>query len=194
MGITSIDVGNLKVLVEKYKPKSVLELGSQYLYDSAKHCQAAVEGKPVYGKSWFESHGIKHTSVDINDEADINLDITDNDHNDVYDWVTDYGTIEHTNSAFDSFRNCHNWVKIGGLMIHENPKAGNWPDHGNWFFTQEFYRNLAAKCKYEIIDLKEIAAMGNTKSGWNVYCVLGRTAKSVFDIEEDDFYKGIYDE
>ncbi len=194
MGITAVDIIDLNKIVSKHKPKSVLELGSQYLYDTAEHCNSAVAGTPVYGKAWFVNAGIEHVSVDLNGQADFNFDITDNDHDKTYDLVTDYGTIEHTGSAYLSFKNCHNWTNTDGLMIHENPKTGNWPLHGNWFFTKKFYEELAKACKYEIISLTEVAAMGNTVDGWNVYCVLKKTSNSLFNISEKDFYNGIYGE
>jgi hypothetical protein len=191
MGITAVDVAEIRKLNSIYKPSSILELGSQYLYDSEHNCSAAVNGNPVYGKSLFASLGIQHVSVDLNGQADLNFDITNNQHTSVYDWVTDFGTTEHTNDLYASFKNIHNWTKVNGLMIHENPETNSWPLHGNYFFSYDFYNNLSNILCYDIISLTRIPAMGNTKDGWNVYCVLKKSDKE-FNISQESFYTGIY--
>lgn len=194
MGVTHSDILNLEKLFKSNPPNSVLELGSQYLYNNTKNCIAATSGNPAYAKTWFQERNIAHTSIDLNGEADLNIDIINNNHNEKYDWVTDYGTIEHTNNVYLAFKNCHEWVNDGGLMIHVNPKTGNWPGHGNWYFTQDFYRNLADKCNYKILMLSEIAAMGNAKNGWNVFCVLQKNQDSSFEIKEKNFNDYLYKE
>jgi hypothetical protein len=178
-------------LLVNYRPKSVFELGSQYLYDTGENCSAAVSGTPVYGKSWFESKGIKHTSIDLNDEADIKADIINNTLTQKYDWVTDFGTTEHTKDAFTAFKNIHDWTEVGGLMIHVNPEVGSWPNHGEWWFTEDLYPALAEACGYKLLHVERAAAMGNIQDGWDVYSVLEKIDGSTFSISKKDFYKHI---
>jgi hypothetical protein len=189
MGITAHSTNIMSNLLIDYKPKEVFELGAQYLYDTKENCLGAVNNKPVYGKEWFVSRGINHTSIDLNNEADICADIIDNDHTKKYDWVTDFGTVEHTTDAFKAFSNIHDWTKVGGLMIHVNPEVGSWPLHGYWWFTEEFYSVLADICGYKLIHVERAAAMGNTKDGWDVYGVLEKVKGSKFSISRDDFCK-----
>jgi hypothetical protein len=40
-------------------------------------------------------------------------------------------------------------------MIHTLPPPGNWPNHGRYYYSQEFVIQLAASCNYEIIKLIE---------------------------------------
>lgn len=187
MGITNHSIGIMSRYIDTNRPKTVFELGSQYLYDTAQHCLLATQRKPVYGKSWFEARGIKHTSIDLNDEADIKADILNNDHNLTYDWVTDFGTIEHTSNAYVAFRNVHNWTNDNGLMIHVNPEVGSWPGHGFWWFTENFYHTLAKVCGYRLLWVERAAAMGNTIDGWDVYGVLQKVRGCEFSISEDEF-------
>lgn len=189
MGITKHSIDIMSGFLESHKPSSVLELGSQYLYNTKDHCSAAVSGNPVYGKEWFVSQGIDHTSIDLNNEADIKADILSNTLTKKYDWVTDFGTIEHTKDAFVAFKNIHNWTNVGGLMIHVNPEVGSWPYHGLWWFTKGLYTALAEACGYRLLHVERAAAMGNTKDGWDVYSVLEKVDGSNFSISREDFYK-----
>ena len=191
MGITAHSTAIMNSLLKTHKPQNVFELGAQYLYDTSQNCMAAVSGNPVYGKDWFVSKNIKHTSIDLNKEADICGDILSINHDTEYDWVTDFGTIEHTTDAFVAFNNVHNWTKTGGIMIHVNPEVNSWPLHGYWWFTQEFYHNLSRICGYNLIHVERAAAMGNTVDGWDVYGVLEKTKDSSFSISRGDFYKNI---
>lgn len=84
----------------------------------------------------------------------------------------------------EGFYNCwankHDLLRAGGLMINVNPKTGNWPGHGYTYLTRDFYKKLAELMEYEIILLDLHAAMGNTKSGWNVVCIIGKTTDKPF--------------
>lgn len=82
--------------------------------------------------------------------------------------------------------NKHNLVKPGGLIVSVNPKTGNWPGHGYTYIDSEFYKSLASKCDYTIHHLRENAAMGNTKDGWNIECILEKKSDNAF-ISFDEF-------
>ena len=89
----------------------------------------------------------------------------------------------------EGFYNCwankHNLLRAGGLMINVNPMTGNWPGHGYTYLTCDFYLKLAELMGYEIILLEDHAAMGNTESGWNVVCILGKKIDKPFISFED---------
>ncbi|MBN1688407.1 MAG: hypothetical protein JW893_04845 [Candidatus Omnitrophica bacterium] len=72
--------------------------------------------------------------------------------------MTNFGTTEHVgpfSAQYICFRNIHDWTKVGSLMIHLVPDAVElketavWKSHGNDYYTQEFFENLAEKngCK-----------------------------------------------
>ena len=97
-----------------------------------------------------------------------------------YDLLVDAGTSEHVGdngkfgwkAIYNCWINKHNLVKVGGYIVSENPKTGNWPGHGFNYYTKAFYENLASVGGYNIIAIGEHPAMGNDKDGWNVYCVM----------------------
>jgi len=175
MGITDFSLSILNKYISEQK--TVLELGSQNLYS----CE--FEGYP-YADNYYNSKGLEYTCIDLNKEnnaLDLNLGVKLS--LEKFDIVTDFGTSEHvgTNGKHDAkaFYNCwlnkHNACKLGGLIISENPKTGNWLGHGFNYVTQNFYRQLAEANGYEILDLGEHPAMNNTTDGWNIYCVLKKT-------------------
>jgi hypothetical protein len=104
----------------------------------------------------------------------------------------DAGTSEHvgTNGKHDikaiynCWKNKHNLVKVGGFIVSENPKTGNWPGHGFNYYTTDFYKLLAGFGDYSLIDLGEHPAMGNTTDGWNVYCVMQKTKEEFISLEK----------
>lgn len=177
MGITS---HSLKLIESALPVGSVCELGSQNLYD--KHYTP-----PKYASEWYESKGIEYQCIDLNGENNAwQWDLSKKrDPSNEYDLVTDFGTSEHVGrkgSFYErGFYNClrtkHLLCKMGGIIISENPKTGNWPGHGFQYYTQDFYLDLANSGAIEVIELGETAAMGNTKDGWNVYCIARKTGE-----------------
>jgi hypothetical protein len=71
------------------------------------------------------------------------------------DIVTDFGTIEHVSDLYNALLNTHNLCKVGGIMIHSNPKEGTYEGHGHHFFTQNFWHDIAKKAGYEVISIYE---------------------------------------
>lgn len=196
MGITIYEIKLLESVIKNYKPESVLELGSQNLYDKP-------NDKPPFAKRWYIDNGLDYHCIDLNgDNGAEKLDLSKElPFTEKYDIVTDFGTSEHivTASEFDTvafheghinsvypkdadpknmegFYNCwlnkFNFLKVGGLMINVNPKSGNWGGHGYYYYTKEFYRALCEVAGLKLILLDENAAMGNTTDGWNIVCIL----------------------
>ena len=126
-----------------YKKLHLGELGNQ-----------DYNGKPA--KILYNKKGTIHTSIDINgmDGAlpyDLAKPISDKFN---FDVLTNYGTTEHVENQYECFRNIHNMVKIGGLMIHGVPLIGNWPGHCRYYYNRHFFISLASVCKYEVVDQK----------------------------------------
>lgn len=179
MGITSLSLKRLQPFIRPHA--RMLELGAQNLYDQEHYGWIA--------KDYFESIPIQHISVDIiKHQKCVKCDLRElhpfNKGNDI---VTNFGTTEHIDgSLYIPFVNIHNACKLGGVMIHENPKTGNWPRHGQHYFTQDFYTALAFAAGYKILELTEEPAMGNTVDGWNICAVLQKAFDGDF-MSEDQF-------
>jgi hypothetical protein len=184
MGYTSFSVEVLNKLISEFRPKSVLDYGAQNMYN-----------QPIlpapYAKDWYEEQGISYTAIDISGEngaLPIDLSFPIKESLGVFDLVVDCGTSEHCGingkhepSAFyNAVKNKHDLLKVGGIMFSENPKTGNWPGHGVNYYSQDFYKQLAALNGYELLELGEVAAMGNVTDGWNVYCVLRKLEDKPF--------------
>lgn len=146
--------------------------------------------QPHYGriaKEVFEEMGISHISLDIIEhqgcvQADLRQLLPFNGSADI---VTDFGTCEHIDGGlYIPYKNIHNACRVGGIMIHENPMTGNWPGHGQHYFTEQFYVELAKACKYELLEVYSEAAMGNFESGWNISAVLRKVVDTDFITEE----------
>jgi hypothetical protein len=191
MGITDFSL----LILNKYVKANdkVLELGAQNLYASE------FEGSP-YADLYYKKKQCEYTCLDLNEENNaLNLDLATKLSLDKYNVVTDFGTSEHVgiNGKHDpkAFYNCwlnkHNACEIGGLIISENPKTSNWPEHGFNYVTENFYRQLAEYNGYEILEIGEHPAMNNTENGWNIYCVLRKTQDkfmSLTNFKKLEFY------
>lgn len=187
MGVTSIDLQNLERLIKYYQPRKVVDLGAQNNYSKG--------GLPApYMSEWWKAKGIEYSSIDLSEENGCTvLDLSvDNDFQNEYDFVMDFGTSEHVGNnakfSWEAIYNCwlnkHGLLKIGGLMINENPKTGNWPGHGFNYYTQEFYSEFCRKAGYTIIEAGEIPAMGNVTTGWNIYCTLRKFSHKYPSLDE----------
>lgn len=94
------------------------------------------------------------------------------------------GEINIIEGYYNCWLNKHNLCKIGGLIISENPKTGNWPGHGYTYIDVEFYKELSLLTDYEDLELGIHAAMGNFKDGYNVYCVMKKNSDKFPSLEE----------
>ena len=121
------------------------------------------DGKLIKGSSkyYHTSLGVKHDSFDINgiDGAE-KVDLTkpiDKKYMGNYNVVTNFGNSEHCGERDDQyvvFDNMDKFCCRGGLMIHNVPHTGNWPGHGNVWYTTDFFEALAKIYDYDIITLE----------------------------------------
>lgn len=187
MGYTSFTVELLEKVIKKYNPKSVIDAGAQNLFN-----------QPVlpapYTSTFYEEKGIAYRCIDLNgenwaDQWDLGTVLSDLPLTDLFICA---GTKEHVGkdgafsweAIYNCFQNYHRMTKIGGIQVHENPKTGSWPLHGFSYFTESFYKELAALTDYEILELGEHPAMGNTHNGWNIYCVLRKHSERFPTLQE----------
>ena len=206
MGLTTHSLKLIQKAIEANPNiKSVCELGAQNLYIGGNEkkppfANLYYEGKGIKYSCIDLSKDNGAMPLDLSEEQ---VFVTK------YDLVTDFGTSEHvvqmheytTTSFHDGhissiypkgepkdidlgFYNCwknkHNMLSVGGIMVNENPKSGNWPAHGYSYVTKEFFTEIAKTNGYKIIELSEDAAMGNTKDGWNICCVLQKEKDKKF--------------
>ena len=180
MGITQNSVDRLG-RHNFLRPLKMLELGAQNMYDNSNYGAIA--------KAYFERIGIDHTSWDlIPHQGAMKVDLREQlTIFEQYDVVTDFGTSEHVDGDYyQVHKNIHNLCKVGGYIIHENPKTGHWPGHGCNYIDTQFYQSLAEMCGYKILELTEHNAMGNEIDGCNVCVVLQKTDDRPF-IEKEQF-------
>lgn len=202
MGYTGFTKRIIKTVIGTYAPKNAIDLGSQQDYDQPNLPAPYISG-------WYESQGIHYECIDLNGEngahfQDLSIlwGYMDNIFNDIpmgcRDLVVDAGTSEHVCAMDEPLNNCsfsweaiyncwlnkHNLLKIGGIMVNENPKTGNWPGHGFNYYTKEFYRVLEAATDYHILLLDEHPAMENRIDGWNVVCVMQKKSDKFPTLEE----------
>jgi len=101
-----------------------------------------------------------------------------------FDLVVDAGTSEHVKDYYQCMANIDKLAKVGGYIFRENPKTGNWPQHGLHYVNTEFYTELAKSAGYELLYLDENAAMGNTINGWNITAIMRKTRNTFIDREQ----------
>lgn len=182
MGFIHSSLQAVDYLIKFKNVNSVCDLGDQINYVS--------RPPHTYMSSWYQDNGIKdYMSIDMNGKNDSKRwdlgDVIKTSKK--FDLVTDCGTSEHVKNLYQCFANIDKLTKVGGYMLHENPRTNNWPEHGHHYFDEKFYVDLAIQTGYQILELKNTVAAHNYESGNNVFCLLQKT-KDGF-IERDLFPK-----
>jgi hypothetical protein len=142
---------------------NMIELGNQIIRAS---------GRPA--KEYFSGLGVNHISIDINGkDGAIPLDLTivvdemmalnsnlfsmsEDGHLQLCDILTNCGTVEHVKNQYVCFKNIHNFDKLDGFFFHMAPPIGKWLGHCNYYYTEEFFNELALSNNYEILENKII--------------------------------------
>lgn len=142
--------------------KTMMELGDQEIMG---------DGLPEKtGKEYFEHRGVVHTSVDLNGmrgaiKVDLAKPATNFEWFNHFDIVTNSGTTEHVepkSGQYVCFKNIHNWLTVGGIAIHllpdidEMEQRGHWKNHSNNYYSHDFFRMLARRNDYEIVNMRII--------------------------------------
>ncbi|HIL26872.1 MAG TPA: hypothetical protein EYG21_05750 [Nitrospinaceae bacterium] len=141
---------------------------------------------------WYSICNKEYLAIDINghDRAlahDLQKEITDECKLNYFEILLDFGTIEHVKSQYNAWKNCHNLVKMGGVMLHSLPchKEGSWVDHCYHWYTLEFFQKLAEKCDYAIRLLDEVKVL-QSPSDYQVWVCFQKNSDNEF-ISEDEF-------
>lgn len=183
MGITTFSKKLLDKVIEDYKPKNVGEYGSQNLYFDGESLPAP------FANVYYEAKGIEYTCFDVSKENNcLHYDLTyllPDEFTDKYSLVTDFGCTEHygrdgkhhLEGFYNAWLNKHNMLKVGGVMVNENPLSGHWNLHGFNYYTEQFYKRIVEISDYKIIELGISCAMGNCETGKNVYAILEKTGE-----------------
>ena len=112
-------------------------------------------------KYYHTSLGAKHDAFDLNGgdgarKVDL-LKPLDKKFIGAYNIVTNFGTSEHCGEKdvqYFIFDNIDKFCCHGGLMIHNVPHTGNWPGHGDVWYTFDFFKELAKIYEYDILALE----------------------------------------
>jgi len=107
-------------------------------------------GKGVY-KDYFVQEGIDHISIDWNGEnGALKLDLREPIDLPVFDMITNIGTTEHVSDQTAVWANIHHLLKVDGILVCVTPYPGDWSWHGNYYPTENFYRDFADLNGYKI--------------------------------------------
>lgn len=160
---------------DKETISSVIELGTQNLYDKA-------YPEKVYAKDFYVYElNMLYYCIDLNGE---NLALTLDLEKPIkpfgpYDLVTDFGTSEHIKNLHQCWTTIHTLCKVGGMIICENAKGGDGEKCLN-YRTRRFYEQLAKAMDYQIIEIMEEMALGTEIDRWNVCCILKKLSDKPF--------------
>lgn len=106
-------------------------------------------------KTYFESIGIDHTSIDTNgQDGALPLDLRKPINLDPFDMVTNIGTTEHVSDQKGVWENIHNLTKVGGVIASLTPMEGDWWWHGVYYPRTEFFEAFSDNgYKIDIIEI-----------------------------------------
>lgn len=175
-----MDIG-CKVLRTYYEGLTICELGDQRM-----------KWHPdKTGKKYLLNLGVKeHISLDWNKKnGALKRDLSKpvDEWQSYFDMVTNFGTTEHINNGqYDVFKNIHNFVKVGGVMVHALPLVGHWKRHCKYHYEEDFPETLSTINGYECV-LSEIRVIKG-RAGQNqpmVCAVLKKTSDKEFASEEE---------
>lgn len=176
MGYLQPALEAVDTLVYKHGVKTVSELGDQRNFTR--------EPAP-YMSEWFKRNNVEYMSIDLNGLNDSKQwDMSEPlKTSKKYDLVTDVGFSEHVKDLYQCFANIDKLTKVGGYMLHENPRTKNWPKHCYHYFDEKFYVDLAIQTGYYIMELKNTVAMHNYDTGNNVFCLMQKKKDGFIDRE-----------
>lgn len=189
----------MEVVKEIDSPCKMMEFGAQRLvlktFPKTYPCKKFAPDRKICGaKSFFESLGIKHTSVDIVKEWGceyMDLSKLQNKWESSFDIVTNFGTTEHiVGGQYQAFKNCHNFAKQMGFMMHVVPKVGRiqrrHPVNDTVYYERHFFSKLAELNGYKI--LKDTVYGEKRGRGGNLFSALQKVDNNPF-ISEEIFWK-----
>lgn len=135
-----------------FNGKTMAALGSQEMHDP-KEMLSAFALKNNYA-DFARTHSVKsllkeryglasYTDYDLNNSADIKIDYglpLPEKYHESCDILLDGGTSEHIFDLGKVFKNMHNMVNRGGVIIHMSPWS--WMEHGYYNFNAKLFHFL----------------------------------------------------
>lgn len=148
-------------------------------------------------KDYYTNLGYTHTSFDLNGaDGSIVVDLSKRHsaHDDKFDIVTDHGTVEHVRGVeaqYEVFKNIFFWMSIGGVAGHCVPMKNqehrtiinkDWPPHGYFGYSSDFWNNLIDSCGYEKLAVCHVRNMADIPENVMYYSAAAykKTLDSVF--------------
>lgn len=113
-------------------------------------------------KAAFTARGIAHTSVDLNGlDGALPLDLRKALDLGRFDMVTNVGTSEHVSDQKPVWRNMID--ACDHVLVSITPRPGDWPGHGLFYPTADFYRQLA---QFNGFHIEKLVDFGDTGRGF----------------------------
>lgn len=179
----------------------------QYREDSEDICRrhGLRPHKVPDAESLFELYGATMDVFDITSERgceivlDLNYPVPANAHKQ-FDYVLDVGTLEHCFNVGQALINMAALLKVGGIIIHENPF--NWGNHGFWNINPTLYHDFYTDNGFEILECKLLTRDGRvaepkltgrfifTQAEANCFVIAARVEEVEFTFPTQAKYRG----
>jgi hypothetical protein len=105
-----------------------------------------------------------------------------------FDVITNYGTTEHVDDQYMCWKNMHNSLEVGGIIISEIPKHGHWPGHCEFYYDLTFFKEFE-KIGYELTYSKDHIHPGN---GALIAVTLRKVEEKEFFTDAEAFTKLVH--
>lgn len=182
---------NISKIFKSNSGLKMLELGNQQMRQDA-------DTEFKTGKEYFKSIGFDHTSVDLNGkDGALKKDLRNPEHfteyKEYFDIISNPGTTEHVlphETQYACFKNLHNCLKPGGLLICLNPDIGElrtfgaWAGHCRIYYSDAFYDFFEKQCACKLLESRIINGLR--------CCALQKENNSKFTDKKDEFLSLIH--
>lgn len=179
MGYLYSTIEAVKMLMEKHKVRSICDLGDQINYTSHKQPEP-------YVSEWYKLFNVDYMSIDLNGNNDSKQwDMSEPiKTNKKFDLVVDAGFSEHVKDLYQCYANIDKLTKVGGFVLHENPRTKNWPSHCRHYMDEKFHVDFAIQSGYHIVELKNTVSAHNYETGNNVFCLYQKKKEGFIEREQ----------
>lgn len=194
MGFNRSSFSNLDFILRRLnlrvKNMVGVEFGVQQSWFSSKTFPPASYYKDLFGKNFKEFYSFDLDPVEGVIVTDLSKPL---DFPRKADFFMDFGTAEHVGTtpeeAYQFWLNCHNICNEGAVMLHDLPEVGSWPGHCHWWFDERFFKTIAEKCDYQLVEIKVYPIKDQ---GFNIFAAFIKRGPGF--ISFDDFKEVLKDE
>lgn len=183
MGINKTSYSAILSTIDRYTDdttnKKLLELGIQESY---------FDSDFKYLREKLSYRFLDYVSLDLHNQPGVTIfDLSEfNSKSFEVDIITNIGTSEHVEyeeGQYNCWKNIHNWLKVGGISMHELPEVDSWPNHCRYYCDFEFFENMS-RYGYEILEIKHHY---HQEQGNLIWCVLKKVENKEF-MSYEEFY------